>query len=75
MPGASPSLTKFAPYFAARFADAQIADEREAEAAADRVTVERADDRHLEIEQRQERRVHRVRALVRARPRRAATSP
>ena len=45
--------------------DPQVAHQREAEASADRVPVERRDDRHRDVEQRQERFVHRERLLVR----------
>ena len=65
MPGARPSATKFAPYFASSAPIADVADQREPEAAADGVTVERADDGHLDVEQREERLVHRVAPLVR----------
>ena len=65
MPGWMPSLVKFAPKRASRFADADVADQREPEAAADRVPLQRADHRHLDLQDRQERAVHRERALVR----------
>jgi hypothetical protein len=46
-------------------AQAQVAAQREAEATADGVAVERADHRHLEVQHRQERLVHREALLVR----------